>query len=225
MADNTQTLINHYKKAIRNPESSVIFTMSSTNPKLWYILIRNIGGFHDEYQNGEFLFSLEATDKFPFSPPRFHALTPNGVYEKDQICCISIGQYHVDQYPSAMGMRGFAIDGLANGLINHKNLLESGGINLIRTTESQKKAFAKESRQFNWKTYPEQMKLLESAYESYALNWDLATMKSQVDTISKYNFGKLNFTKIAIEKSRLELLSPEERKDIELELEVKNLTI
>jgi len=218
MADNTQTLINHYKKAIREPESNVIYTMSNTDPKLWYILIRNVGGINDEYQDGEFLFSLEATDKFPFSPPRFHALTPNGIYEKDQICCISIGQYHANQYPASMGMRGFAIDGLANGLINHKSLLESSGINLIRTTESQKKVFAKQSRAFNWEKYPEQMKLLEMAYEDYAIKWDLAKMKSQVDTITKYNFGKLNFTKIAIDKNRLELLSLQEKEKIEAEI-------
>lgn len=179
----------HFRKATRSPEEYSVFAMSD-DPKIWYILIRNIKGDDDEFTGGEFLFEMFANDKFPAEPPRFYARTPNGVYEKDKICCISIGQYHAKSYRPVEGMRGFAIE-LANGLMNYEGLYKSGGINIIKTTIDEKKYLTKNSIKFNWEYYPHIMRMLEDQYAEYAPKWD---MKNTAD-IEKYSFGKVIFAK------------------------------
>ncbi len=186
-------LMGHYKKATKEPSINFLFAMDDQDCGTWYILMRNFDGESNEWTGGEFMFKLVAprpteTDQgFPMKPPQFYALTPNGVYEQDKICCISIGQYHPDNYRPTLGMYGFARE-LMNGLIAHETLVDSGGINLIRTKHKQKVEYSQTSREYNEKHYAREMQLLREAYAHYSKEWKEDDMKRGGCDLALYKY-------------------------------------
>jgi ubiquitin-conjugating enzyme E2 J2 len=97
------------KKATQELNEYIKFATKSDNePNVWYILLSNFPGDDGEFAGGEYLCRMEAPDDFPFNPPHFYLMTENGVYGVETKVCVSIGEYHKDQYRAALGMAGFA---------------------------------------------------------------------------------------------------------------------
>jgi ubiquitin-protein ligase len=137
-----------FKKALTEKNPYIKYGMSS-NCTVWYILLHNMEGDDGEYVGGEYLCKLVAPEKFPFEPPQFYFLTPNGVYEPNKKVCISIGEFHKDDYARTLGMSGFATE-LVSGMIGWKYLHDAGGgIAIIKTTPEEKKMLAAKSKEFN----------------------------------------------------------------------------
>lgn len=160
-------LLAQFKKATAEPNEFIKFCMSD-DLATWWILLSSFSGDKDEFVTGEYLCQMTAPEKFPFEPPKFTLLTPNGVYDINKTVCISIGEYHKDQYPAALGMSGFA-NQLVSGLIGWKSL--GHGISIIKTTEAQKKIFAAKSRDYNVANHIDILTKIESAYDEYSKHW------------------------------------------------------
>lgn len=186
----SRVLNGHFRKATREPDEYIIYAMDPENIKVWWVLVRNMVGNNNEWENGYFLFKLEAPNDFPTSPPSFYAQHSNGVYGVNVKCCISIGEFHSDQYRGVLGMRGFAVE-LANGMMNWEFLTKLGGINLLRTTAEEKKNISQNSLQYIAENFPEQLKLLENAYSVYSAKWSLSNVNNS--TRKRLNFQNTVF--------------------------------
>ena len=175
----TSRMVVQYKKATKEPNQYVKFAMKSdTESYIWYILLSNFSGNDGEFEGGEYLVRMEAPlprpsskdstnskPGFPYEPPHFYMLTHNGVYGVDKKVCISIGEFHADQYRPTLGMSGFA-DNLVSGLIGWREL--GGGIEIKNTTAEEKSELAKQSIASNYEKYPEIMDLINKSYGVYS---------------------------------------------------------
>ena len=86
----TIRIMAQFKKAIKEPNEFIKFSIDEDNPYIWFILIHNISGNNVEYVGGEFIFEIKLPNNFPYSPPIFYAKTDNGLYTRDKKCCIKI---------------------------------------------------------------------------------------------------------------------------------------
>lgn len=170
----TAIMMAQFRKATATPSEYIKYSIPDSNQtNIWYLLLSNFSGDENEFtyekkgktKYGEYLVKMEAPNDFPYNPPKFTLLTPNGVYDTDGVVCISIGEFHRSNYRATLGMFGFA-NQLVSGLIGWKSL--GGGIRLIKTSKSKKKSFAEASHDFNMKNYPEIMKIIDEQYEEYS---------------------------------------------------------
>lgn len=173
----TAIMMAQFKKATTEPNEHIKFVMSEDNACVWYIRLRNIGGNDDEFVGGEYDCRMVAPIDFPFNPPSFYFLTNNGLYEIETKVCISIGEYHKDDYRAALGMAGFA-NQLVSGLIGWKEM--GGGINIIKTSVEAKKKFAQASHQSNETRHPKICRMIEDSYSGYSARWDRAKIPAEL---------------------------------------------
>jgi ubiquitin-protein ligase len=159
-----------FKKATKDPSEYIKYYMPEDNINEWWILLYNFDGNNNEFKGGEYLVKMIAPEKFPFEPPQFYLHTENGVYGIKEKVCVSIGEYHKDAYPAALGMSGFA-ENLVSGLIGWKQL--GGGINILKTDVAHKKILAMKSRKFNLENYQDTIVRIESCFDEYSKKWDV----------------------------------------------------
>lgn len=176
-----RALNGHFKKAIREPNEWIKFSMDSTNLQRWYIMIHDIPSDDGVFDGGEYIVEMTAPDKFPDKPPSFKFLTPNGVYKLETAPCISIGQYHSDAYPAALGMSGFAKE-ICNGLICYNEL--GHGIALIKTTNEEKKRLAARSVAYNLENHKEIVEAINSQFAEYSAAWVKPVADATVPTVT-----------------------------------------
>lgn len=214
MANRMYEILNgHFKKAISEPEQYVIFSRHTETINKFYIMIRNISGPYGMFESAEFLFEMETPPDFPHKPPTFKALTPNGVYKLGATCCISIGQYHPQNYRAVSGIREFPIE-LANGFIgctcectkkcDCTTLDKSGGINLEKHPVEFRKKVAKESRQYNLKHNREILENMELQYAEYSKKWEEHLSKMQPEERVRLNFRGVIFEQPKVEPAKVE---------------------
>ena len=174
-----RVMMEHYRAAIGQPNKNIMFLMTDTSNH-WYILIRNLEMYGEEFKGGEYIVEMIAPADFPFNPPRFFFKTPNGVYEMEKKVCISIGEYHKDQYRATLGMQGFARE-LWNGMVNWRDM--GGGINIIRYQGDAGKPaitrFAEKSAGHNAAHHAELVTQIKSAFEEYSQKWVEELRKKQ----------------------------------------------
>lgn len=206
----TAIMMAQFKKAVQEPSEFIKFCFKSeSEPNIWYILLSGFAGNEGEFtyeevqpdgskktKYGEYLCRMEAPHDFPFNPPQFYMLTENGLYGVEKKVCISIGEYHKDQYRAALGMAGFA-NQLVSGLIGWRDM--GGGIEIHRTDVATKKRFAAASRAKNHQNFPEIMRKIDESYAGYSSKWDLSKVPQYL-------------------KDRLGLLSPAPTQDVSVEI-------
>lgn len=169
-----KALLNHYSEAISESNSHVKFYMSD-NLTEWYIMIHGIKGNDDEFVGGEYVVKLIAPasqdigQSYPTKPPRLIFLTPNGVFNPEENVCISIGEFHSEKYPSAIGMHGFA-NQLISTMIGWKDIEHA--LAYQATSLEEKKKLAAESKKYNREKLGEITARIEESYENYKQNWE-----------------------------------------------------
>src|ERR1700753_4150528 len=108
MADRRPIIIRaQYKKAISTPDEYVKYIISDDDISTWYVLLGGMDGNENEFMQGEFLVRIKLPINYPYSPPEFYFMTPQGVYDVEKKVCISIGEYHSDNYRAVLGVPGF----------------------------------------------------------------------------------------------------------------------
>lgn len=171
----TLRIMAQYKKATKDPNEYVMFSVSEEDASVWYLILRNIEGLEDEFKGGEYLVKM--IYKGVYNPPEFYFKTKNGLYDIDCKICISIGEYHKDQYRATLGMAGFA-NQLVSGLIGWREI--GSGISIIKTSASKKKEYAKESVAENNKKYKELVDMVKRQYSAYSAKWDLSKVPEEM---------------------------------------------
>lgn len=135
-----------------------------------FVLYKDLKGYENELDGAEYLCVFIFPLEFPFKPPEFQFLTPNGIYDMDTHPCVTIGSYHADGYKAAGGIYDF-IRAIGSTLIAY-DVLESGiGIISTSTTVDEKKELAQMSKQYNEENYPKIMKTMREQYDEYSKKW------------------------------------------------------
>lgn len=57
----------------------------------WYCMLQNLG---DDYAGGEYIFHIQLSGRYPFEPPDFYFLTPNGRFKCKTKLCFSNSSHH-----------------------------------------------------------------------------------------------------------------------------------
>lgn len=167
-----------YANAIKNPNEFLKFIICEEDTTKWFILMHGFSGAKDEFVGGEYLVRIHLPPNFPFEPPQFYFMTPQGLYGLETKVCVSIGEYHKDEYRGVLGVDGFCSQ-LVSGLIGWKDM--GGGIQIIKTTAREKRMLAMNSKQYNRQHHPELIASIESNFENYSKLWK----KEPVVTMSK----------------------------------------
>lgn len=167
----TRALLNQFARATKAPSDHLKFCRDSEDIGRWYILVHSLAGNDDEFVGAEILFRLDAPDNFPNAPPKLAALTANGVYEPGGSICISVGEYHSNNYLAALGMEGFAQQ-IVSGLVGWKSL--GTGIRLCQTTAAEKARLSRASRAYNLKHNSAIVKMLNEQYATYSARFPAA---------------------------------------------------
>lgn len=165
-----KTVMAHFDKAIKEPSDYCKFAMDEEGDiHVVYVLIHNLPGKEGEFQNGEYIVKILLTEGFPYHPPEFIFLTPNGIYGHGKKCCISIGSYHKDQYPASLGISGFALE-IVNGLMNYDQM--GHGINLLlKTPIKHLQHLAEISKDYNKEKWKNINDMINGQYEKYSAKW------------------------------------------------------
>lgn len=143
-----RAILNHYKTAISQKNDNLKFYMDPNSITDIYILIHNINGEQNEFVGGEYIVHMKLPNNFPFSPPVFKFLTPQGICEINVPVCIDIGHFHPENYRPVLGIYGFAMN-LCSFMLSD----QLDGINIIKTDIMKKKQFALESKEYNEKNH------------------------------------------------------------------------
>ena len=158
-----------FKKSIAEPNPYVSkIVMDETKNTTWYATMAGMEGDDGEYIGGEYLIKVMATENFPKEPPVFYVLTPNGLYDHGKKVCVSIGEYHKNQWRPTLGMVGL-VNQLVSGMIGWKTF--GSGINIMSTTSDEKLKMAKNSSTWNAMNYPEIIKCLNDSHAGYSALW------------------------------------------------------
>ena len=158
----------HYRKAVENPHEYLKYVIDETDYKKWYILMSNFSGNNDEYKSGQYLVRVELPNEYPYEPPHFYLMTPNGLYDTEKKACISIGEFHKKDYPATLGVVGFC-EQLVSGFIGWKEI--GHGISLIDTSEEEKKILAIKSASYNEKHNKKYMDMINESFGAYSKKW------------------------------------------------------
>lgn len=167
----------HFKKATREKNDYIKFAMDEDDMNTWWIKFH---GLDAPYKGGEYIAKFVAPENFPFDPPNFEFLTPNGLYSSDGKMrpCVSIGEYHKGEYPSVLGMHEFPMQILGT-LISWDSL--GHGISVINTTEKEKQKMADDSVKFNEHNLSHINNLIESQYAEYSAKFPKSNTADKSD--------------------------------------------
>jgi len=166
----TAIMRGQFKSAVKDVNEYLKFYMCEGDMSTWYVLLSGFGGDDDEFESGEYLVRVELPSDFPFNPPHFYFMTEQGVYGVGGKICISIGEFHKEDYRAALGVAGFCQQ-LVSGLVGWRTL--GSGINLKKTSLNEKKTYAMMSRDHNYANHSDIMDNINESYANYSSRWDL----------------------------------------------------
>lgn len=109
----------------------------------WHYVIQ--GPEDTPYLGGYYHGTLIFTQQYPFKPPAIYMSTPNGRFEVNRRLCLSISDFHPDQWNPA-----WCVGTILTGLLSF--MLESSpAVGTIQTHNHEKIRFARQSLAFNVK--------------------------------------------------------------------------
>ncbi|KAG4072791.1 hypothetical protein HA402_009614 [Bradysia odoriphaga] len=109
----------------------------------WHYVIQ--GPEDSAYAGGYYHGILIFTQQYPFKPPSIFMYTPNGRFETRRRLCLSISDYHPEEWNPAWG-----VSSILTGLLSFM-LENSKALGTIETLNHEKVKYAKQSLEFNLK--------------------------------------------------------------------------
>lgn len=111
----------------------------------WHYVIT--GPQNTPYLGGYYHGTLVFTQQYPFKPPSIYMLTPSGRFQTSRRLCLSISDYHPDEWNPA-----WSVSSILTGLLSF--MLESSrALGSIETSYYEKLEFARQSLEFNLKDH------------------------------------------------------------------------
>lgn len=120
-----------------------------------YFLMK--GEKDSNYEGGEYLGKILYGPKYPFMPPNYNLLTPNGRFHLNKKICLSNSDYHNESWSPA-GWNLLTILNAMYTLWHSKIASQTRGIGHLKISTAQIKKYALESKKFNLENYGDIMK-------------------------------------------------------------------
>lgn len=111
----------------------------------WHYCIT--GPENSPYYGGMYHGSLVFTQQYPFKPPSIYMRTPNGRFQTNRRLCLSISDYHPDEWNPA-----WSVSSILTGLLSFM-LEDSSALGTMVTMRKEKLQFAHDSLEFNLKDH------------------------------------------------------------------------
>lgn len=167
-----RVIMSMYRSTIKQQSEYLKFLLNENKIDEWWVMIEGMHGADNEFNHGQYLVRIELPLKFPYAPPHFYFMTHNGVYDVNVKVCVSIGEYHSNNYPSAQKVIGF-VTNLVSGIIGWTDL--GSGINIVKTDVATKRELARASAQYNQTHYADIVDKINKNFEAYSAEWDNVT--------------------------------------------------
>jgi ubiquitin-protein ligase len=159
----TKILHSQYIRYHRNPEDNIIIVTDPENIRIWYALI--IGNEYP-YKYAEIIFKFTIPDKYPHDPPSVECLTPNGIFLLGKPFCVSIGEFHKDDWVKSLGITGYSKQ-LWNALLFFTQKDIKLSINVIWSSPDIRQDYSNKSYNYNKKNNKYIHKLVDQYIEDY----------------------------------------------------------
>ncbi len=189
-----------FRKATRDADPYAKYMIDADDTRKWYVLLDGIEGKDNEFLGGQYLLRMEMPADFPFNPPMFYFMTPNGICKTDTNPCISIGSYHKEDYRPTLGVSGF-VNNLVSSFIGWREL--HGGINILVSGDEKRdvasiKLHAAASVEYNERHHSDIVKCIHESYDHYKKNFNLTEPNKPCyvteDTRKKLQLGEFAAT-------------------------------
>jgi hypothetical protein len=122
----------------------------SDNPGIWYAIVSNMIGKSEEFVGGVYLVRIIIPDNYPFEPPSFVFLTPNGFCKVGETPCVDMGAEHPLNYKATLGILGFMNIVIGTIEMDWENI---SGRHFIHEPLETVRTFAEQSTAYNAKHY------------------------------------------------------------------------
>ena len=160
---------------------------------LFYFLI--YGQYDTDYKGGQYIGKIILSKNYPFSPPDFMFLTPNGRFEVNRKICLSITGFHSDEWNPTITISGM--------LVQLYTVFEKDidvGLAHIKRSKNERSDLANKSIEFN-------SNKLSHIYSKFNMNnlndgKSLNTNKEVIDIIDDNKNNELNIKEEKIKKKR-----------------------
>jgi ubiquitin-protein ligase len=108
----------------------------------WYCMIYGLE--EPGFIGGEYIFNIRMSPNYPFDPPEFYFLTPNGRFDINKKLCFSNSSYHKESWSPMWTIKTIIL-----GFLSFFLEKTSSGIGHLTTDVSEKISYALKSPEYN----------------------------------------------------------------------------
>lgn len=130
-----------YRAIVANPPPFIEAKPTDQNILEWHYIITGPPG--TPFENGQYHGILRFPGDYPFKPPSISMVTPNGRFTCNTRLCLSMSDYHPDTWNPA-----WSVATILTGLLSFMTSDETTTGSIV-TSDSVKRRFARESKQWN----------------------------------------------------------------------------
>ncbi|MCO5549249.1 hypothetical protein L7F22_002716 [Adiantum nelumboides] len=131
-------ILQEVKEMQSNPSDDYMSLPLEDNIFEWQFAIR--GPQDSEFEGGIYHGRIQLPSEYPFKPPSFMLLTPNGRFETQTKICLSISQFHPEHWQPSWSVRTALV-----ALIAFMPTKGNGAIGSLEFTKEERKALAVKS--------------------------------------------------------------------------------
>ncbi|MCO5591445.1 hypothetical protein L7F22_045428 [Adiantum nelumboides] len=171
-------ILQEVKEMQNNPSDDYMSLPLEDNIFEWQFAIR--GPQDSEFEGGIYHGRIQLPSEYPFKPPSFMLLTPNGRFETQTKICLSISQFHPEHWQPSWSVRTALV-----ALIAFMPTKGNGAIGSLEFTKEERKALAVKSVEAPPKYgTAERQKVIDEIHEEMVTRAQKLTEKNPKETDS-----------------------------------------
>ena len=130
----------------QHPIDNISAYQDKNNPLTWFFLLK--GPVDTHYEGGHYLGKIIHSPEYPFKPPDFMMLTPNGRFEINVKICLTNSGYHSSEWSAMWNIRSIIL-----GFLSIMTDDNTSGISHIKRTKTERQNLANNSDSYNQNNY------------------------------------------------------------------------
>ncbi|XP_022722771.1 ubiquitin-conjugating enzyme E2 32-like isoform X2 [Durio zibethinus] len=171
-------ILQEVKEMQSNPSDDFMSLPLEENIFEWQFAIRGPGD--SEFEGGIYHGRIQLPSEYPFKPPSFMLLTPNGRFETQTKICLSISNHHPEHWQPSWSVRTALV-----ALIAFMPTSPNGALGSLDYKKEERRALAIKSRESPPKFgNPERQKLIDEASEEDPIDRDGEAQANQQDSVT-----------------------------------------
>eukprot|EP00051_Salpingoeca_urceolata_P015805 m.206765 g.206765 ORF g.206765 m.206765 type:complete len:223 (+) comp18506_c1_seq2:344-1012(+) len=130
-----------YIQMKKNPPPHIVAAPLATNILEWHYVVHSLEGcpYAGGYYHGKLVFPKQ----YPYKPPSIMMITPNGRFKCNTRLCLSMSDFHPDQWNPA-----WSVESILKGLVSFM-LENTPTVGSLNTSDAKKRMHANESGAIN----------------------------------------------------------------------------